>query len=116
MQALIPLMTLCLLGAGTRKTPLRSTDVLRKFSVECGAKQPQLLTTTSFRKHIAVISQMINLKENELDTLAGFLGHNIKVHRDFYRLPEDTLQVVTNYLIIQGVNCFCCILEHCFDL
>ena len=25
--------------------------------------------------------------------LAGFLGHNIDVHREFYRLPEDTLQL-----------------------
>ncbi|XP_053402999.1 uncharacterized protein LOC123559803 [Mercenaria mercenaria] len=41
----------------------------------------------------SIISQMINLKENELDTEAGFLGHNINVHREFYRLPEDTLQV-----------------------
>ncbi|XP_053390631.1 midasin-like isoform X4 [Mercenaria mercenaria] len=41
----------------------------------------------------SIISQMINLKENELDTFAGFLGHNIKVHREFDRLPEDTLQV-----------------------
>ncbi|XP_053386195.1 midasin-like isoform X5 [Mercenaria mercenaria] len=40
----------------------------------------------------SIISQMINLKENELDTFAGFLGHNIKVHREFDRLPEDTLQ------------------------
>ena len=25
--------------------------------------------------------------------VAGFLGHNIDVHREFYRLPEDTLQL-----------------------
>lgn len=25
--------------------------------------------------------------------MAGFLGHDIRVHRTFYRLPEDTLQL-----------------------
>jgi hypothetical protein len=25
--------------------------------------------------------------------LAGFLGHDIRIHREFYQLPEDTTQV-----------------------
>jgi len=28
-----------------------------------------------------------------LDILAGFLGHNIRIHRNFYRLPQETLQL-----------------------
>ena len=31
--------------------------------------------------------------EKQLDSLAGFLGHDIHVHRNFYRLPEDTIQI-----------------------
>ncbi|XP_060596084.1 neprilysin-like, partial [Ruditapes philippinarum] len=73
--------------------PIRATDALRKFGHECGAKHPELLTSTLFRKHIAVMAQMLNLKENELDVLAGFLGHDVRIHREFYRLPEDTTQV-----------------------
>ncbi|XP_070826767.1 protein FAM9A-like [Chaetodon trifascialis] len=30
---------------------------------------------------------------NELDQLANFLGHDIRVHRDFYHLPEATIEV-----------------------
>ena len=37
--------------------------------------------------------QIWNLHENELDILAQFLGHDIHVHRDFYRLPSATIQV-----------------------
>ena len=33
------------------------------------------------------------MKENELDQLAGFLGHDIRIHREFYRLPESTLEL-----------------------
>jgi len=28
-----------------------------------------------------------------MDQLANFLGHDIRVHREFYRLPESTLQL-----------------------
>ncbi|XP_060590855.1 uncharacterized protein LOC132745869 isoform X2 [Ruditapes philippinarum] len=78
---------------GDAEFPMRAADVLRKYANECGAKQPELLNSTSFRKHIAVIVQMLNLKDNELDVLADFLGHDIRVHREFYRLPQDTMQV-----------------------
>ncbi|XP_077863949.1 uncharacterized protein LOC144348610, partial [Saccoglossus kowalevskii] len=39
------------------------------------------------------MSQIFNLKDNEQDILAGFLGHDIRVHREFYRLPQNTLQI-----------------------
>lgn len=42
---------------------------------------------------MATMSQVLNLKDNEEDCLAGFMGHNIRVHRQYYRLPEGTLQV-----------------------
>ncbi len=36
---------------------------------------------------------MLNLTDTELDQLADFMGHDIRVHRKFYRLPEGTLQL-----------------------
>jgi hypothetical protein len=71
---------------------LRGSDVMRSFSAECGAKQPELLRGTRLRKHVATMSQLLNLKNNELDILAQFMGHDIRVHRHFYRLPSDILQ------------------------
>ena len=79
---------------GHSVTPLRSSDVLRKFANDCGAQRPEWLTSTSLRKHIAVVTQLLNLKEHELDCVAGFMGHDIKIHREFYRLPEDTMELV----------------------
>ena len=80
--------------SGACKTPIRSCSALRKFASKCGAKKPELLTSTCLRKHIAVITQLLNLQDNELDIVAGFMGHDIRVHREYYRLPEDTLQLV----------------------
>lgn len=34
----------------------------------------------------------MDLKEHELEWLANHLGHDISVHREYYRLPENTLQ------------------------
>ncbi|XP_073715809.1 uncharacterized protein [Misgurnus anguillicaudatus] len=39
------------------------------------------------------MSQILNLKDNELDQLANFLGHDIRVHRDYYRLPDATIEI-----------------------
>ena len=78
---------------GSSRTPIRSSDVLRKYAIECEAEQPHLLTSTSLRKHIAVITQLLNLKNNELDIVAKFMGHDINIHREYYRLPDDTIEL-----------------------
>ena len=75
------------------RLPHRSSDCLRTFAHECGARNPAALTSTKLRKHIATMSQMLSLKRHELDLLANFLGHDIRIHREFYRLPEETLQM-----------------------
>lgn len=36
---------------------------------------------------------MLNLKNHELNQVADFLGHDIRVHREYYRLPEATTQL-----------------------
>jgi len=71
---------------------LRGNDCLRIFAQQCGAQNPLELKSTALRKHVASFSQIINLKEYEMDQLAGFLGHNIRIHRDYYRLPLDVVQ------------------------
>lgn len=64
-----------------------------QFADACGAEYPQNLRSTNLRKQIATISQVMNLRDNELDQLADFLGHDIRVHREYYRLPQSTLQL-----------------------
>ncbi|XP_055362652.1 uncharacterized protein LOC121202050 isoform X6 [Betta splendens] len=74
-------------------TCYRGSDCLRHFAKVCGAKTPETLTSTKLRKQTATLSQVLNLSNTELDQLAGFLGHDIRIHRQFYRLPEGTLQL-----------------------
>jgi hypothetical protein len=76
-------------------------EALKSMVVKANLKQPKLMTSTKLRKHVATITQLFNLTENELDLVAGFLGHDIRVHREYYRLPESTLQMakVTRVLL-----------------
>ncbi|CAG2210148.1 unnamed protein product [Mytilus edulis] len=85
-------VTLFLLGYGSLGH-IKGSDCLRKFSVECGAKQPNLLRSIKISKQSATRSQILNLKENELDILANFLGHDVRNHRELYRLPKHTLEI-----------------------
>ncbi|KAK7088980.1 uncharacterized protein [Littorina saxatilis] len=39
------------------------------------------------------MTQLYNLADNELDVVAQFLGHDIRTHRRYYRLPSAALQV-----------------------
>lgn len=71
----------------------RGSQCLRYFANECGAANPDALQSTKLRKHVASLSQVLNLKENELDILAKFMGHDIRIHREYYRLPDKVLQV-----------------------
>ncbi|KAM9431823.1 uncharacterized protein Hap1MRO34_002964 isoform 2-T3 [Clarias gariepinus] len=85
----------------------RGQDSLRVYARECGAQSPEFLRSTHLRKHVATLSQILNLKNNELDQVADFLGHDIRVHRDYYRLPEATTQLakISKLLLAMEKGC-----------
>ena len=53
--------------------PIRSSNSLYSFFRECGATKPENITSTKLRKHVATVSQILNLEENELETMANFM-------------------------------------------
>ncbi|XP_073729975.1 uncharacterized protein [Misgurnus anguillicaudatus] len=80
---------------------------LRLHAEKCGAKKTEYLRSTQLRKHVATLSQILSLKENELDQVADFLGHDIRVHREHYRLPEATIRLakISKMLIAMDKGC-----------
>ena len=42
---------------------------------------------------MATLSQLLDLSANDLEMLARFMGHDIAIHKEYYRLPENTLQL-----------------------
>ena len=80
------------IGNGSVKN-VRGPDAIRKHVRLCNLKHPEAIYSTNLRKHIATLSQLINLEKNELEMLSTYLGHSLEIHQKFYRLPEDTLQL-----------------------
>ncbi|GAA6078014.1 uncharacterized protein LOC125141181 isoform X1 [Tachysurus ichikawai] len=77
----------------TAMSHYRGSDCIRNFAKHCGADSPYALTSTKLRKQAATLSTVLNLRDTDLDQLANFLGHDIRIHREYYRLPEKTLQL-----------------------
>ena len=66
---------------------------MRAVAARAGLEKPHLITSTRLRKYVATVSQIIDMTGSELDWLARHLGHDIQVHRDFYRLHESTVEL-----------------------
>lgn len=85
--------------------PFRGHDCMRKLANQC---RPDLLNTlmrsTNLRKQLATMSQILNLSLRDQDVLAKFMGHDLSVHREYYRLPESTLEVAKVAKILHCIN------------
>lgn len=84
---------------------LRACVLMRKFATDCGAADPTTLRGTILRKHVATMCINFNLTENEVSDLANFLGHAEKIHRDHYRQPiitREILQISKLLEVVQG--------------
>ncbi|XP_073726921.1 uncharacterized protein [Misgurnus anguillicaudatus] len=82
----------------------RGGECISKAGREYGIKNPEALSSTRLRKHIATMSKILNLDENEADQLADFLGHDIRIHRQYYRLPEGTLQLAKMSKVLMAME------------
>lgn len=64
---------------------MSGSSVIRKLAYKSGAKHPELLTSTKFRKQIATILQLMHFDSDEMEQIARFMGHTEKTHKEFYR-------------------------------
>lgn len=88
----IPEDNLYLFSKANLKTPLTGYKVLNKYAKASGTQNPEAITATRLRKHLATLSQIFNLSESEVEQLATFMGHTAGVHKSSYRLPDDIYQ------------------------
>lgn len=84
--------------------PYRGTKVLREAASEAGLKHPERITSTSLRKQLGTLCQVLGLTENEQDIIARFMGHDIRVHRQFYRLPQGTVEIAQVSKVLHCLN------------
>ena len=80
---------------------IRGWDCLRQFALECdpSLSNPDVITSTKLRKYIATISQVLSL-----NWLARHLGHDVRVHREFYRIHESTIEIAKVSKLLLAVD------------
>ena len=55
--------------------------------------KPDLVTSTKLRKYNATVSQLFDLNNGELEWLSNHMGHDLNIHKDFYRLHDSTIEI-----------------------
>lgn len=84
---------------------LRARLLFRKFARQCDANQATTLRSTTLRKHIATHCIQLNINDTDISDLATFMGHADKVHREHYRQPQASRDIlkISRYLeVVQG--------------
>lgn len=64
---------------------INGTYALQKYANACQVPRPDLMTSSRLRKHVATVSQLLNLKDNDIDQLARFMGHTTATHQTYYK-------------------------------
>ncbi|KAJ8669516.1 hypothetical protein QAD02_000775 [Eretmocerus hayati] len=87
-----------------RDCHLEAYRILKKFAFESGIPDPHLISGTLLRKQFATSLNLLGLDERAYRGLAGFLGHDYEIHKNYYRvpIPEEELRNITPFLIEAG--------------
>lgn len=83
---------------------LRACKLMNKFSLQCGAEFPGRLRGTELRKQIATACVTMELSENEVSDVANFMGHADKVHKEIYRQPIISREIVQISKILEAAQ------------
>ncbi|XP_067214133.1 uncharacterized protein, partial [Linepithema humile] len=83
---------------------LRACQLLREFSHECDAKIPTSLRGTKLRKHIATKCILLNLQGDEVEDLANYMGHAQNIHKEYYRQPIISRDILRMSQLLEKVQ------------
>jgi hypothetical protein len=50
------------------------------------------------------MGQVLGLSETSQDILAQFMGHDLRIHRDFYMLPQSILEIAKVAKVLHALN------------
>ncbi|XP_060584452.1 uncharacterized protein LOC132740548 isoform X2 [Ruditapes philippinarum] len=67
-------------------------DALRKAAEAALLKNPAAITSTNLRKYMATVTQVLDLKENQMQWVLNHLGHTMDVHKIHYRATSDIIE------------------------
>ena len=87
-------------------TYIRGCDSIRKISQTLSGNldDPESLRATKLRKYTATVCQLLNLGGEHLEWLTSHLGHNVDVHKIYYRLNESTIEMAKIAKLMMAVD------------
>lgn len=73
-----------------------SYQIIRPYSIKCGVQESDTLRGTLLRKQLATMMYAIDLQDADLKDLANFLGHEMDIHKNYYRqnIPIDKRELI----------------------
>ncbi|PIK38798.1 hypothetical protein BSL78_24353 [Apostichopus japonicus] len=84
------------LSSGTRSTSasfLDGGECLSEVLTGLDLKAPETINSTKMRQYAATVSQVLSLGSQEVEWLASHLGHDVAIHKQYYRLQESTVEL-----------------------
>ena len=83
---------------------LDSWQAMSFICQEASLKQPELVTSTKLRKYNATVSQLFDLNQGELEWLSNHMGHDLNIHKDFYRLHDSTIEIAKVSRLLMAID------------
>ncbi|XP_043474437.1 uncharacterized protein LOC122506369 [Leptopilina heterotoma] len=77
---------------------------MREFLNQCGAENLFSLRGTELRKHVATMGTILNLDEQKVLELAKFLGHRKDIHKEIYRRPIESQEILTMSEVLEAAR------------
>ena len=68
------------------------TKIIDEIKSKYKLKKPQHFTATGLRHHAATVSQLTERDDTYTENLANFLGHDLAVHKQNYKIPLALIQ------------------------
>ncbi|XP_033759137.1 glutamic acid-rich protein-like [Pecten maximus] len=92
--------------ANTGDGVMRAYDSLKAICGELSLGAPDRITSVSMRKYIVTLSQVIDMKEHELEWLCNHLDHTAQIHKLHYRSTSGFIERVNigKLMLLQDVN------------
>jgi hypothetical protein len=89
----------------TKNQPIVGYKTLAKYCERAHLENPLAITSRRLRKHLATISQLLSMNDQDIEQLSTFMGHTSGVHKMEYRLPDNVFQtakVAKMLLMMEG--------------
>ncbi|XP_031783977.1 uncharacterized protein LOC100679361 isoform X11 [Nasonia vitripennis] len=68
--------------------------IMRKYAEHCGVEDSSTLRGTMLRKQVATMVYAADIQDDKLQDLARFLGHELKIHLNYYRQQIPVREII----------------------